>query len=79
MCALAGFMVPRRPLVVELSDDDKVLAWALIIESGHIPIRTLLGELQSRSLQTLATETACLGATSCLSGPSSLLDTSASK
>ena len=43
MCALDGFMVPRRPLVVELSDDDKVLAWALIIESGHIPIRTLLG------------------------------------
>ena len=43
MCALDGFMVPRRPLVVELSDDDKMLAWALIIESGHIPIRTLLG------------------------------------
>ena len=43
MCAFAGFMVPRRPLVVELSYDDKVLAWALIIESGHIPIRTLLG------------------------------------
>ena len=43
MCALDGFMVPRRPLVVELPDDDKVLAWALIIESGHIPIRTLLG------------------------------------
>ena len=39
MCALDGFMVPRRPLVVELSDDDKMLAWALIIESGHIPIR----------------------------------------
>ena len=37
------FMVPRRPLVVELPDDDKVLAWALIIERGHIPIRTLLG------------------------------------
>ena len=43
MCALVGFMVPRRPLVVELSYDDKVLAWALIIESGHIPLRTLLG------------------------------------
>ena len=43
MCALDGFMVPRRPLVVELSDDDKMLVWALIIESGHIPIRTLLG------------------------------------
>ena len=43
MCALVGFMVPRRPLVVELSYDDKVLVWALIIESGHIPIPTLLG------------------------------------
>ena len=43
MSALVGLMVPRRPLVVELSYDDKVLAWALIIESGHIPIRTLLG------------------------------------
>ena len=43
MCALVGFMVPRRPLVVELSYDDKVLVWALIIESGHIPLRTLLG------------------------------------
>ena len=43
MCALVGFMVPRRPLAVELSYDDKVLAWVLIIESGHIPIRTLLG------------------------------------
>ena len=43
MCALVGFMVPRRPLVVELSCDDKVLAWGLIIENGHIPIRTLLG------------------------------------
>ena len=43
MCALDGFMVPRRPLVVELSDDDIVLAWALIIESGHIPIHTLFG------------------------------------
>ena len=43
MCALVGFMVPRRPLVVELSYDDKVLVWALIIESGHIPLRTLVG------------------------------------
>ena len=43
MCALDGFMVPRRPLVVELSYDDKVLVWALIIESGHIPLCTTLG------------------------------------
>ena len=43
MSALVGLMVPRRPLVVELSYDDKVLAWALIIESGHIPLRTILG------------------------------------
>ena len=43
MCALVGFMVPRRPLVAELSYDDKALVWALIIESGHIPLRTILG------------------------------------
>ena len=43
MCALVVFMVPRRPLVAELSYDDKVLAWALIIEGGHIPLGTLLG------------------------------------
>ena len=79
MCALDGFMVPRRPLVVELSDDDKVLAWALIIESGHIPLRTLLGNCSRDLYMTLATETTCLGATSCLSGPSSHLGTSASK
>ena len=43
MCALVGFLVPRRPLVAALSYDDKVLAWTILIESGHIPIRTLLG------------------------------------
>ena len=43
MSALAGLMVPRRPLVAELSYDEKALVWALIIESGHIPLRTILG------------------------------------
>ena len=43
MCALVGFMVPRRPLVAELSCDEKALVWAPIIESGHIPLRTILG------------------------------------
>ena len=43
MFALAGLTVPRRPLVAELSYDEKALVWALIIESGHIPLRTLLG------------------------------------
>ena len=36
MCALAGLMVPRRPLVAELSYDEKALVWALLIESDHI-------------------------------------------
>ena len=43
MSALAGLMVPRRPLVEQLSYDEKTLVWALIIESGHIPLRTILG------------------------------------
>ena len=43
MCAFAGLMVPRRPLVAEPSYDERVLVWTLLIESGHIPLRTLLG------------------------------------
>ena len=43
MSALVGLMVPRRPLVAELSYDEKALVWALLIESGHIPLRTILG------------------------------------
>ena len=43
MSALVGLMVPRRPLVAELSYDEKALVWALVIESGHIPLRTTLG------------------------------------
>ena len=76
MCAFAGLMVPRRPLVAVLSYDERVLVWTLLIESGHIPLR-VTWELQPRPLQTLATETTCLGATSCLSGPSPRLGASA--
>ena len=43
MCALVGLMVPRRPLVAKLSHDERALVWALLIESGHIPLRTILG------------------------------------
>ena len=43
MCALVGLKVPRRPLVAELSYDERVLEWTLLIESGHIPLRTILG------------------------------------
>ena len=43
MSALVGLVVPRRPLVAELSHDERALAWALLIESGHIPLRTMLG------------------------------------
>ena len=43
MCALVGLMVPRGPLVAELSHDERALVWALLIESSHIPLRTILG------------------------------------
>ena len=43
MCALVGLMVPRRPLVAELYYDERALVWTLLIESGHIPLRTMLG------------------------------------
>ena len=36
-------MVPRRAHAAELSHDERALAWALLIESGHIPLRTMLG------------------------------------
>ena len=41
--AFAGLMVPRRPLVAELSHDERAPAWAPLIECGHIPLRTMLG------------------------------------
>ena len=43
MSALAGLKVPRRPLVAELNYDEAALVWVLLIESGHIPLRTILG------------------------------------
>ena len=42
-CDFAGLMVPRRAHAAELSHDERALAWALLIESGHIPLRTRLG------------------------------------
>ena len=72
MSALVGLMVPRRPLVAELSHDERALAWALLIESGHIPLRTMLGTCS----RDLATETTCLGTTGCLPRPSPRLGAS---
>ena len=43
MSDFARLMVPRRAHAVELSHDERALAWALLIESGHIPLRTMLG------------------------------------
>ena len=43
MCALVGLMVQRRPLVAELSHDERALVWTLLIESCHIPLHTTLG------------------------------------
>ena len=34
MSTLVGLMVPRRPLVAELSFDERALVWTLLIESG---------------------------------------------
>ena len=31
MSALAGLTVPRRPLIAELSHDEKALVWALVV------------------------------------------------
>ena len=43
MSDFAGLMVPMRAHAAELSHDERALAWALLIESGHIPLRTRLG------------------------------------
>ena len=40
---LAGLAVPRRTHASDLSHDERAFAWALLIESGHIPLRTRLG------------------------------------
>ena len=43
MCDLTGLAVPRRIHAPDLSPDERAFAWALLIESGHIPLRTRLG------------------------------------
>ena len=35
--------VPRRTHASDLSHDERAFAWAMLIESGHIPLRTRLG------------------------------------
>ena len=70
MCALVGLMVPRRPLVAELSHDERALVWALLIESGHIPFRTILGTCSRDLHRPLRLRLLAGGTTSCLSGPS---------
>ena len=39
----AGLMVPRPPHTDGPPHAERVLAWTLIIDSGHIPLRTVLG------------------------------------
>ena len=79
MSALAGLMVPKQPLVADLSYDQRVPRVDLTHRKWSHPASHVTRELQPRSIQTLATEITCLGATSCLSGPSPHLGTSASK
>ena len=43
MSDFADLMVPRRAHAAELYHDERALAWALLIESGHIPLRTRIG------------------------------------
>ena len=43
MCTLAGLTLPSQPLIADLSYDERFFVWTLLIESGHIPLRTLLG------------------------------------
>ena len=76
MCAFVGLMVPRRPLVADLSCDERALVSCGPVTHRKWPHTAShdTRELQSGPLQTLATETTCLGATSCLSGPSPHLD-----
>ena len=38
-----GLMVPRQVHAAELSHEERALVWTLLIESGHIPLRTMLG------------------------------------
>ena len=38
-----GLLVPRLVRMAGPSQDEGALAWALVIESGHIPLRTTLG------------------------------------
>ena len=39
----AGLAVPRRTHASDLSHDERAFEWVLLIESGHIPLRTRLG------------------------------------
>ena len=43
MSDFAGLMVPRLVRAAGPSHVEKGLAWTLIIESGHIPLRTRFG------------------------------------
>ena len=70
MSALVGLMVPRRPLVAELSYDERALVWGPTHRKWSHPASHDTRDLQGGPLQTLATETTCLGTTSCLSGSS---------
>ena len=43
MSAFVGLMVPRRAHAAELNYDERALVLALLIESAHITLRTILG------------------------------------
>ena len=72
-------MVPRRPLVAELSHDERALAWALLIESGHIPLRTMLGTCSRDLYRPLRLRLLAWAQRGCLPRPSPRLGASTSE
>ena len=52
---LVSKLVSRRTCTAELSHNERALTWALLIESGHIPLRTMLGTCSRDLYRTFAT------------------------
>ena len=72
MSDFAGLMVPRLVRAAGPSHVEKGLAWTLIIESGHIPLRTRLGK--PKLVPTFAMEAPFVDAKDHLPRPAERLD-----
>ena len=71
----AGLMVPRPVHAAGPSHEEKELAWALIIESGHIPLRTRLGTCNRGHVPTFAMEAPYVDAKDHFPRPAQRLET----